>query len=571
MKCKFSYSLDVEEPDLADVPRVLSQLSGFLRMHGVADDHFISQFELAAAEAINNATEHGCSSTMEKFFRVRLHLNQEHVELRVVDPSAFKGWEKEPMLPDDPMDDRGRGHFIMFRMTDELLHEEEDGFHVLVLRKRFFNSSWQHLPWDGDHIVTQMTDELVSSYELIDTLVSLGKWLAMASDINAFMELALEKLCTVTGAETAYVRIEEEGKLTMLHQRGNALHPPAASLDATGEGVEVEVFRSGKEITLPIDAHLPENDPLSGMMLAGFVAPITYMDQNHGVLVLLTTKPAPFFDAGKLKVARIISEYLGIIMALREVQKLREAEKVALHDLETAARIQLSLMPQDFPPISGLDLYGTSQPCLHAGGDYFDILTLPDQSVLCIIADVMGKGLPAALLAIMLRTNLHALVASNKSDPGKIIEKINSLMSKDLIRLEVFITLVCTWISSDRNLIRSASAGHLSPILLKADGTVVEIEGTGVPVGVFPDSIYSSQSTAFEPGDRLLLYTDGIIEATDHGDSSFEIQGVKECLSRSGSLSSRATAVRLLDEVADFSEGKAPSDDRTLILVSRTQ
>ena len=111
--------MDVEDPVLEDIPKSLEQLIGFLRDHGVADEVFLSQFELAAAEAINNAAEHGCTKSEEKFFRARIYLRPDHVELRVVDPSDFQGLPKDVSLPADPFEEGGRGYYIMTHMTDE--------------------------------------------------------------------------------------------------------------------------------------------------------------------------------------------------------------------------------------------------------------------------------------------------------------------------------------------------------------------------------------------------------------------------------------------------------------------
>jgi serine phosphatase RsbU (regulator of sigma subunit) len=414
-----------------------------------------------------------------------------------------------------------------------------------------------------------MADELVSSYELINTMVSLGEWLAIAPDMHAFMDGALEKLCAVTGAETVYVRIEQEGKLQLFRQRGASLQPIVQVLDANGTEVEADIFRSGNELTLTEGFELEEGDPLSLIMLSGFVTPVVFNEQFRGVLVMGRTRSAPFFDAGKLKIARMVADYLGIIVALGELQKRRASEQFALRDLEIAAQIQLSLMPQEFSLAPGLDLYGTCRPALQAGGDYFDILTLPDQSILCILADVMGKGLSAALLATMLRTNLYAIVASNITDPGEIIARINRLMGRDLIKLEMFITMVCAWIPADRSEIRHASAGHHSLILQKENGKISEINGTGIPVGVFRENSYTTESMSFAPGERILFYTDGITESTGDNDAMFELPRVQNCLERTRHLSSRETVNTLLDEVASFSGERPPSDDRTILLVSR--
>ena len=359
--------------------------------------------------------------------------------------------------------------------------------------------------------------------------------------------------------------------MVLLRQWGEMLKTPPAVLDAMGQGVEREVFRTGKEITLPMGFTLPEDDSLCGMLSSGFVAPVLFKDRRRGVLVMGRTNPSQFFDAGKLKVARMVADYLGIIVTLGELQKRRGAEERALRDLEIAAQIQLSLMPNEFSSAKGLDIYGTCRPALQAGGDYFDVLVLPDQSTLCIMADVMGKGLSAALLAAMLRTNLHAIVASGQTDPGQIIAQINRLMSRDLIKLEMFITMVCIRVSPQQDKILLASAGHLASILQKSNGEILQIDGTGVPVGIFHDSPYVSQAAPFGLHDRILLYTDGIIEATATDGSMFEIEGVQASLKISSALSARATVDRLLDDVTAFLGKEEAADDRTLVLISRTQ
>ena len=570
MKCTLCWRFEVQDPELSDISTAVVGVIGFLRDHGVHDETYLNQFEIAAAEAINNAVLHGCSEAAEKFFRVSVSLHPEYAELRAVDPSDFEGWKAAPALPDNPLDESGRGHYLITQMTDELLHEKENGCHVLVFRKRFSNFPWEYDPGESNRTITEMTDELVSSYEMISTMVGLGQWLATAPDMYAFMDGALERLCDVTGAETAYVRFEEHGELRLLRQWGKTLKPPSAILDALGQGTESEVFRTGDEITLPVDSSLPEDDSLSGVVTSGFVAPVLFKDQRRGILVMGRTKPSPFFDAGKLKIARMVAEYLGIVVTLGDLQKRRGSEERALRDLEIASQIQLSLMPQEFSSLRNLDLYGTCRPALLAGGDYFDVMVLPDKSILCVMADVMGKVLPAALLANMLRTTLHAIVASQTSSPGEILTKANALMSRDLIKLEMFITIVCAWISADRSQIQHASAGHLASILQRMNGEIVQIEGEGMPVGIFHDNVYISHSTPFLPGDRLLLYTDGIVEATASDGSMFELEGVKSSLSRSRARSSKESLEHLLNEVAAFSGDETPSDDRTVVLISRT-
>lgn len=332
------------------------------------------------------------------------------------------------------------------------------------------------------------------------------------------------------------------------------------------------MFLTGNEITLPSGFSLPAGEALTGLFSSGFVAPVLFKTDRRGILLIGKTYPGSFFDAGKLKIARMVAEYLGIVLMVSELQKRRSVEDRALRDLEIASQIQMSLMPDDFSAFEGLDIAGVCRPAMQAGGDYFDVLALPDGSVLCVIADVMGKGLPAALLATMLRTNLRAVVASGRSDPGEILHMINNLMCRDLIRLDMFITMACVWISPDRSRLRHACAGHLLPLHQKAGSpaAIEEVLGGGMPIGIFADSRYEPEQVELGLGDRILLYTDGIVEASDPAESLFDVVRVRESIVRSFSKNSRAALNDLLAEVEDFTIGAAPSDDRTALVVSRT-
>lgn len=577
MKCELTCCLNVEDPALSDITQAVSKLMGFLKDHGVEDSVFLSEFELAAAEAINNAVEHGCVASPSKFFHARLYLRNEFVELHVLDPSDFSGWNAPPELPDDPLSEGGRGHFLMSQMTDEISHRKENGRHVIVLRKFFKSGSWQYFPGHTDQLLNEMTEELVSSYEMISTLLGLGEWLATASDLDAFTVGALRRLCEVTGAQVAYVRLLEDGELKLIKQAGQGLAPAPRAIAKLNPGVEAEVFRTGNEITLPMGQTLPPHDPLANQLDSGFVAPVLFKDRREGILVLGQTEPSSFFDAGKLKIARVVAEYLGIVRVMHDLQRRRVTEDRALHDLEIASQIQLSLMPREITNLPGLDICGRCLPALEAGGDYFDVLPLPGGAVLFIIADVMGKGLPAALLATMLRTNLRAIVAGGESDPGQIITLTNKLMCPDLVQLEMFITMSCAWVAPARDIIRTSGAGHLPGLLLRPEtqpdhdkNPYIEISGAGIPLGIFLDSSYSSEAFAFAPGDRLILLTDGIIEACSPNNVLFDAVGLRISLIASKQMTSGDAVERLLADVTDFTQGASPSDDRTVLMFRRT-
>ncbi len=564
-----SSTLHVREPRIEDVAGIVATLLGFLRDQNVQSQNFLDEFELAATEAINNAIEHGCAGTGQKFLNVELILKSGEVELAIMDPSDFKGWTGTATLPDNPLEEGGRGRFLMEQMTTKLEHRFQDGHHVLVLRKEFGGgTSWAYEPGKTEEILHSMTEELGSSYEMINALIGLGELLASADEMSLFMKLALKRLCELTGAETAYARMQKGAGLALAGQAGTLLADLHPTIPLPDPGVEGQVFLSGEEVTVTSNQALGLGDPLCGRVDAAFVAPIFLKNQRKGVLVIAQKSFSAFFTAAQLKVTRVVAEYLGIIFAMNELQQRRESEQRALRELEIAAEIQLSLMPQQFDRTRNLDIFGACQPALKAGGDYFDLIELPDGALLVVIADVMGKGISAALLANMLRTNIRALLG-DAEDPGRLIASVNRSLAPDLAKLDMFITVACAWISADRSLVREVNAGHPAGLIYRDGRPHAALKSQGLPIGVLPETEYETHELRFEPGDCLILFTDGIPEADNEAGEFFDVEGLKSVVAASPLTTAEELVKRTLRVVDEFSNHAAPGDDRTVLAIIR--
>ncbi len=568
MSLEISCSLRVDRPDLDQVGDMVESLLGFLRDQGIYDQKFTQEFRLAATEAINNAIEHGCRDAADPFVEVSLGLRDSGIRLKVADPSDFPGWTGDAELPDDPLSEGGRGRFLMQAMTDRMEHFRRTTGHLLVLHKSFAQPFWSYQPGRQEKVLECMTEEVAASFEMINALIGLGELLAGAGEMTAFLKLALERVCEVTGAGTAFVRLYHRGYLVLIDHAGTTRHPLPRSLDAGAGGVEAEVYRTGEEVTILAGSVLAPGDPLSDCLEEAFVAPIFFKNRRLGVLVLGRPEAGPFFTAGQLKVARVVGEYLGIVRTMNELQQQRESEQRALNQLEIAAEIQLSLMPQNFRISRHFDIFGACRPAQKAGGDYFDLIALPGGALFAVIADVMGKGLSAALFANMLRTSIRAQI-EHGAEPGELLARVNRILAPDLTRLDMFITAACVWISADGRELREASAGH--PPGLIFGGTVPRaLAAGGIPIGVLPETTYETRSCALGGGEGVLLYTDGIPETTDGTGRFFEVEGISAVLEKAGGRSAGEIVETVLGQAEDFSRHAEPSDDRTLLVLVRT-
>lgn len=569
MNSEIGFSFRADHPSLEQVSGFVDRLISFLSDHALTDRTFLDEFRLAATEATNNSIEHGCVGAAVPFVRFSLSINDSGVCLHVGDPSAFKGWTGKATLPEDPLAEGGRGRFLMEQMTDAIEHVLEPDGHVLVLRKNFARSGWHYEPGQQEKILEAMTEEVGASYEMINALIGLGELVASAGEMSSFLQLALQRVCELTGAQTAYVRMQKKGSLLLVDQAGPCKLDLLASADTDKTGVEWEVFETGQEVTVINGGSFGASDPLRGLVEAAFVAPVFFKSKRLGVLVVAQSGDGPFFTAAQLKVARVVGEYLGIVSAMNELQQQREVEQRAVNQLEIAAEIQLSLMPNNFKMSDRLDIFGVCRPALRAGGDYFDLIALPGGALLVVVADVMGKGLSAALFANMLRTSIRAQIEC-AADPAQLLGRVNRVLAPDLVRLDMFITVACAWIAPDGSQIKEASAGHPPGLVFKpGQNTITVFESHGFPIGVLPDVEYTNRSLSFSVGDGLILFTDGIPETNAPDGGFFDVGGITAVLESLSSESAEEIVLRMLSCVDKFSDHAPPEDDRTLVALIR--
>lgn len=567
MKLDLSCSMQVGEPCLTDVAAITSLLLGFLRDHGVCDSQFLFEFDLAVTEGLNNAIEHGCLAADDPRVTLEIFLSSSAVTIFIGDPSSFQGWGKANSLPENSLAEGGRGRFLIEQFADDCSHEIRDGMHFLVLKKSFGNLPWTYEPGSQERVLSAMTEEVGASYEMINALIGLGELLAGAGEVDTFLKLALDRVRELTGAEAAYVRMDRGSGLELEGSVGKLLGKVPDLLPSGLDCIEFKVFQTGEEIT--VTSALAGDDPLAGVIHAAFIAPILYKSARRGVLVLAQAQSGmPFFTAAQLQVARVVGEYLGIVSAINELQQRRESEQRAMRELEIAAEIQMSLMPQEFRFSERLDVFGMCRPALEAGGDYFDFIPLPGGALLLVCADVMGKGVSAALVANMLRTNIRAL-SHKADDPGALLTEVNANMATDLRRLEMFITVACAWISPDASDIREANAGHPNGILCHRGASTSVLKSQGLPIGVIQQVTYETHHFGFSVNDSLVLFTDGITEACDKAQKFYEMSGLMGEIISEPICSSESLVRRVLDAVDRFSSHAPPSDDRTLLAVIR--
>ncbi len=241
-------------------------------------------------------------------------------------------------------------------------------------------------------------------------------------------------------------------------------------------------------------------------------------------------------------------------------------------ELQTAREIQERLLPHEIPAVPGFEMYGSSVPSRQVGGDYFDFLVQDDDRVGVAIADVSGKGIPAALLMSNLQASLQGQVI-HPSTVAEIVARVNDLLVRSTDS-HMFATFFYGVLDRDRGTFTCTNAGHNPPLLRRADGTVEWLERGGLLIGMLPGQRYEQDTVELAPGDVLVLYTDGITEAEGpqedaEDDHMFGEERLVDVVHASGGHSAARISEAVLRAVTEHAAGVPQSDDITLVVIKR--
>jgi phosphoserine phosphatase RsbU/P len=253
----------------------------------------------------------------------------------------------------------------------------------------------------------------------------------------------------------------------------------------------------------------------------------------------------------------------------RELQRNVELEmaerELQAQELEQAREIQRNLLPKEIPQLPGFEIACAWEPARVVGGDYFDVIKLSETSLGICIADVVGKSVSAALLMANVQASVRAF-ATESTAPSLLCARVNSVLCSNIASGK-FVTLFYGVIDARNYELRYTNAGHLPPILANADGKISQLENSGALLGVFPDWKYEDSKVALRVGDRLLLFTDGITEASTSDEQEFGEGRLSQLLRDNLEKSASELKRLLLGSVTDFCEAHF-HDDATLIAIS---
>jgi serine phosphatase RsbU (regulator of sigma subunit)/catechol 2,3-dioxygenase-like lactoylglutathione lyase family enzyme len=241
-----------------------------------------------------------------------------------------------------------------------------------------------------------------------------------------------------------------------------------------------------------------------------------------------------------------------------------ESERRAAQELEIARMVQARLFPQTLPPFGTLEYAGVCVQARQVGGDYYDFLNLGQERLGLVVGDIAGKGIAAALLMANLQANLRSQCAIALEHPQRFLESVNQLFFENTIE-SAYATLFFAEYDDRAHRLRYANCGHLPGLLLRSDNTLDRLNSTCTVLGLFKDWDCSIGESTLNPGDTLVLYTDGVTEAFDLDGEQFGEERLVDSLRRHRDQRPQALLDSMLDDVKRFSP-EEQHDDITLMV-----
>jgi sigma-B regulation protein RsbU (phosphoserine phosphatase) len=348
------------------------------------------------------------------------------------------------------------------------------------------------------------------------------------------------------------------------------------------EGYQIETVNSPKAVLERL--HSREYDVLlmdlnyaldtsSGQEGLDLLARVQKLDNTLPVVVMTAWGSIPLAVEAMRRGARDFVEKpwdnSQLLTTLRAQIESRTGRRVgaarASGEIEEASVIQRGLLPREIPQFPGYDISAAWRPAGAVSGDYLDVLRLNANNLALCVADVIGKGVPAALLMSNVQAAVHAL-AGEMLPTGELCGRINRIVAAN-VGSGKFITFFYGVLDGAARRFSYTNAGHCEPILVRQTGECVRVNHGGVVLGVFPDWSYHQEHVDLAPGDRLALFTDGITEIANAEGEEFGEERLMEVLKTHRELNAEAMQQRVMAAISEFSGGNF-QDDATLIITA---
>jgi serine phosphatase RsbU (regulator of sigma subunit) len=316
------------------------------------------------------------------------------------------------------------------------------------------------------------------------------------------------------------------------------------------------------------DKNLPTSASIADLKIRSVMCvPLLTPDSQALGIIQLDTSDRKQFNQEDLDVLAAVASQAAIAIQNATMHETQMARERLERDLKLAEQVQIRFLPRSVPTVPGYEFFAHYNPAFEVGGDYYDFVVLPHNQLAVALGDVSGKGVSAALMMAKFSGDTRYCILTANA-PGAAANDLNSLLFAAGIE-EKFITLSLCLLDIERRTLTLCSAGHPPLLLRRADGTVEEIGSdiTGFPLGILPDATYQQLDIELQPGEVVVVYSDGVTDARGPQDELYDYRDNRRLLKRLAASAGGPEAVgrSILQEIREFSAGRPQADDITLI------
>ena len=409
--------------------------------------------------------------------------------------------------------------------------------------------------------------------ERLALLYRISQTLNSSLDLDEVLNRMMDEVIAATRAERGFVMLRDEsGQLTFRAARGLEQQTIEAPSFQVSRGVVERVAEEGQP-TLTSDA---QSDPRFNLrqsvvalgLRSILSVPLQVKGATLGVVYVDNRLQAGIFTPADLDLLTSIASSAAIAIENARLYQVAVEKGRLERELQMAFEVQASLMPSHTPQLPGWEFAAHWQPAREVAGDFYDFIPGPNGPLGLVIADVTDKGMPAALFMALSRAIVRASVTSAAS-PVEGIVQANRLICADSTN-SMFVTLCYAQLDPLTGGLTYVNAGHNPPLVYQSRADQLErLTRTGMALGVFPDAPFEQRTVHLDPGDFILLYTDGVTDAMNEQGQDFGIERLQEAVRTHRHASAPEFLAGLQAELTRFVGATAPFDDVTLLVAKR--
>lgn len=410
----------------------------------------------------------------------------------------------------------------------------------------------------------------LSTVDKLRMLLDITKTISRSLDLDEVLKLVMDTLGSVLPYDAAGIYLMETNDKNEYVFKSKAIRGYEISFDLAeprlklGEGFIGYAAQTGKSlISGNVDQH-PHYFSARSRTKSEIVAPIISNDKVIGVFNLENDE-FNAYDEDDLSVLQLLTSQVAIIIEKVQLHEQLVEKKRIQAQLEIARQVQLELLPERDPEMPNFDISAYIFPTEEVSGDYYDWVKIFDDQIGIVVADAVGKGIPAALLMSFLRASLRSGVQIGYA-PHIALSKVSNLLW-DSVEAHQFITAIYGILDTTNRTFVFSNAGHNPPLLIKANGEFRYVEYGDMPLGMFREIRYHQHFIRFDQGQVMLIYTDGITEAADAKGEEYGTERLAKKVLECIDLPAKQMIDHIRKGVADFTERKFLDDDGTLFIV----